>query len=49
VVPRPADWATQFEARLQGGADGFRYVESMDALRVAVVHATGDQIEPTAR
>jgi hypothetical protein len=49
VAPRSADWATQFETRLQGGADGFRYVESMDALRVAVVHATGDQIEPTAR
>ena len=49
VAPRPADWATQFEARLHGGADGFRYIESMDALRVAVTHATGDQVEPTAR
>jgi hypothetical protein len=46
---RSADWAAQFEARLQSGGDGFHYVESMDALQVAVVHATGDPIEPTPR
>ncbi len=49
AVDRPADWAVQFEVRLQGGTDGFRYVESMDALRVTVVHATSEPIAPTAQ
>ena len=42
------DPSGEFERRLHGETDGFHYVESMDALRVAVGPASDEEIEPTA-